>query len=206
MNASVLREDVTRAHLGADLICPIRLLHHQSQAQLTGIVDYNRISLGKPTDVINMDEASIITEEIRKMIGVESKPCVYEIEKGDIKRFAQCIEDPNPLWQDEKYAKRSRYGSIIAPPMFLAALFNWEFVDSVLGAECPMRRMMNASNKVEFFHPIMSGDVISTTGKLLNVHLRDGKLGKSLYLNWQLTYTNQKDQVVATLRQLIIKY
>ena len=65
-----------------------------------------------------MPDGSVITDEIRNTIGREFGPHVYEVEKGAIKKFAEALEDTNPLWQDEKYAAESRYGGIIAPPTF----------------------------------------------------------------------------------------
>ena len=32
-----------------------------------------------------------------------------------ILKFADGIGDPNPLWRNEEYAKKTRYGSIITP-------------------------------------------------------------------------------------------
>ena len=66
-----------------------------------------------------MAEESVISEEMKKMIGVEAEPIVLEVEKGHIRRFAQAVGDPNPLWQDKAYASKARYGNIIAPPTFL---------------------------------------------------------------------------------------
>ena len=37
----------------------------------------------------------------RTLIGRESKPVVHEVEKGAIRRFAEALGDPNPLYQDE---------------------------------------------------------------------------------------------------------
>src|SRR4030043_1127280 len=39
--------------------------------------------------------------------------------KDAIRHFADGIGDPNPLWRSEDYARKTRYGSIIAPPFFL---------------------------------------------------------------------------------------
>ena len=41
-----------------------------------------------------------------------------EVEKGAIKKYADAVDDHNPLYWDDEYAKNSRYGSIIAPPGF----------------------------------------------------------------------------------------
>ncbi len=63
-----------------------------------------------------MAEKSLITDDMRKMVGREAKPFYIEIEKGMIRKLAESIEDPNPLWQDEGYAEKTRYKGIIAPP------------------------------------------------------------------------------------------
>ena len=59
---------------------------------------------------------SIITEEMRKSIGVESEPSIVEVEKEPIRRFAAAMGNPNPLHYDEEYAKKMGYRSIVAPP------------------------------------------------------------------------------------------
>lgn len=41
-----------------------------------------------------------------------------------VKRYAYAIGDPNPLYYDAEYAKRSMHGGIIAPPLFQAAAVN----------------------------------------------------------------------------------
>ena len=65
-----------------------------------------------------MSEESLITDKMRKAIGVESEPLLYDVDKWHIQRFAEAIGDPNPLYQDEAAARKTRYGGIIAPPTF----------------------------------------------------------------------------------------
>ena len=46
--------------------------------------------------------ASFLTEEMRKQaIGQKSAPRSIDIEKGAIIKFAQAIEDDNPVFNDE---------------------------------------------------------------------------------------------------------
>ena len=65
-----------------------------------------------------MAEESLITEEMKKVVGVVQEPIIWEVERGAIKRFAEAVGDPNPLYFDEEYAKGTRYGGIVAPPGF----------------------------------------------------------------------------------------
>ena len=53
-------------------------------------------------------QGSLITEEMRKAIGVESAPVVVDIEKDTIRRVADAIDDQNPLWRDEEFAKKKK--------------------------------------------------------------------------------------------------
>ena len=69
-----------------------------------------------------MVEGSVITDEIRNMIGTDLATEVFEVEKGMILKIAQAVEDPNPLWQDQEYAQKSRYGGIVAPPSIIWAV------------------------------------------------------------------------------------
>jgi len=49
----------------------------------------------------------------------DETPPIPEITKSTIRRFAYGIGDDNPLWIDEEYAKKTKYGSIIAPPIIV---------------------------------------------------------------------------------------
>ena len=79
-----------------------------------------------------MKQESSKPKALKDAVGWESKPQVIEVEKGRIRRFAQAVQDANPLWQDEEYAKNARYGSIIAPPTFLQDQAITEFVDEFM--------------------------------------------------------------------------
>ena len=46
-----------------------------------------------------MSEEPIISDELQSLLNVEFGPEVYEIEKGMVRKFAEAIDDPNPLWQ-----------------------------------------------------------------------------------------------------------
>ena len=46
-----------------------------------------------------------IPQDLKNAIGIESSPLDNDIEKGAIKRFAEAIEDSNPIYTDESYAK-----------------------------------------------------------------------------------------------------
>jgi len=152
-----------------------------------------------------MAEESVITEELRNRVGVEAEPEVFEVEKGYIRRYAQAIGDPNPLWQDEAYARKSRYGSIISPPTFLQDHAIIEFVDELLEIECPLPRLLNGGMEVECYKPMTPGDVITTRAKLADLYEKHGKGGKLMFMVVDATFTNQRGELVAKGRHTFIR-
>ncbi len=150
-----------------------------------------------------MTETSAITEEIRQLLGKEFGPEVYEVDKSMIRKFAEAIEDPNPLYHDEAYARKAGYGTLLAPPTFVTALRMEDFSKQVMEAPCPLPRVLNGGNEIEYFQPIRAGDVISVTGKLANA--REAAGGKMLLLFMEFTYKNQKDELAAKSVLTIIR-
>lgn len=141
-----------------------------------------------------MSEEPVITDELKNLLNVEFGPEVYEIEKGMVKKFAEAIDDPNPLWQK------------IAPPTFPTALILEELYQKVMMAKCPLSRRLNGGSELEYYQTIKIGDVISVTGKLSGLRERTGKIGKMLFLVVELTYQNQRGEVVVKGRNTHIKY
>ena len=48
-----------------------------------------------------------VTDEVRKQIGMQSEARVVEVERGAIRRFAEAIGDPNPLFNNEAAARKT---------------------------------------------------------------------------------------------------
>jgi len=152
-----------------------------------------------------MVEDSLVTEELRSKIGVESEPKVYEIEKGMIRRFVLAIDDPNPLWQDEGFARKSRYGGIIAPPTFVLTI-GFDELQQVLES-IPYGGLLHGSTELECYQPVRAGDTITVTTKITNIRERqDRRMGKMVFVTLDVTYKNQKQELVAKCRQMIIGY
>ena len=150
-------------------------------------------------------EGSVITEEMSNMLGVEVGPVVYEIEKGMIKNFAEAIDDPNPLWQDEAYAKKARYGSIVCPSTFLMVTEIMEQVLWAMSVKCPLKGFLNGGNEFEYYQLIRPGDIISVTGKLVDLQEKAAKAGKMVIMTMERTYTNQHGELVAKGRCIFIR-
>ena len=66
------------------------------------------------------------------------------VTKDLIRNRANAIHDPNPLWRDDKYARQTRWGSIIAPPFFeLVITFQGPINVRVIPPEVGVARTMD---------------------------------------------------------------
>ena len=151
-----------------------------------------------------MDKDSLITEELKGKIGIESEPQVYEIEKGVIRRFARAIDDQNPLWQDEEFAQRSKYGGIIAPPTFIPIVGNEQIQQQ--SALLSTMSILHGGTELECYQSVRPGDTITVTTKLANIRERQGKMGKTVFMTFDIIYKNQRQEAVAKCRQIVISY
>jgi len=155
-----------------------------------------------------MTQGSVITDEMRKAVGVESEPTVVLIEKEPIRRFAEAIGDPNPVYSDEEYAKKLGYRSVIAPPGFHPEYSFPIKRGRVSGPSFrpPFTRNLNGGNEYEFFQPIQAGDVLSITNRLGDIYERDGRMGKMLFTIREVVFRNQKGEMVLIMRHTGISY
>ena len=148
-------------------------------------------------------DESLITDELRNAVGIDSAPLTYEVEKGAVIRFADAIEDPNPVYRDEVAARDSRYGGLIAPPTLLRSMAPGP---ATVEARSPLTRTLDGGSEWEFFYPVRPGDLVTVTVKLASVVQRTGRLGQMIILTRETTYVNQLGQIVAIQRSTSISY
>jgi len=150
----------------------------------------------------------LVTDEIRSWIGRETPPWTLEVSRLDIKRFAVATDDLNPLYMDEERARQSRYGSLIAPPLFYMAPLTDPVPESALRADglpyegkfpippTPLPRLMDGGTEIEFFVPIRAGDTLTGRCKITDIYQKEGRSGPLIFVARETTYTNQKGEVV----------
>jgi acyl dehydratase len=147
---------------------------------------------------------SVITGELRSRIGVEAPPMTIEIEKGMLRRLAEAVEDPNPLWQDEAKARKSRYGGITAPPALLCS--SQMRGPRLTPVETRLMKVLDGGIEIEFYEPIRPNDVITIICKISDLYEKETKLGLMLFQVTESRYVNQLGEAVATQRSTVISY
>lgn len=148
-------------------------------------------------------DAQKAIEALKQLVGTESEPVTYEVERGHVLRFAQAIGDGNPLFTDETQARKTRYGGLIAPPTFLRAFAPKPFRFS---AEGPFTRRLDGGSDWRYFGPLRTGDRITVVQRLNEVVQRAGRMGPMLFVVREIQYTNQFTEIVATQRATLISY
>lgn len=131
-----------------------------------------------------------------------------EADWSTIKKWAIANEDFNALWFDEDYAKQTRWGGLIAPPLYVISCHDgleWPFEFFIWAYE-NLERIPNfvetfeAETDWEFFEPIRPGDRISSEHKLADVYWKQGKRYRLLFIFGETELTNQREQLVARNR------
>lgn len=111
----------------------------------------------------------------RSLIGRESEPVLHDVEKNAIRRFAEALGDPNPLYQDEGAARAAGYGGLVAPPTFpLALTSNERFRHSL---DLGTRSILHGEQQFEYARPIVAGDRITVVTRVADVQEKAGASG-----------------------------
>ena len=151
----------------------------------------------------------MVPDELKQYIGKVDPPHLREVEKGAIRRYADAVGDDNPLYYDEEYAKKTKYGGIIAPPGF----FGWakktisssEGLIGLIGAmiEAGYAGILDGGMAYDFFLPVRVGDTLVGSPKVADIALKEGKT-KMMILRFETSYTNQNGDLVAKSYQTLI--
>jgi hydroxyacyl-ACP dehydratase HTD2-like protein with hotdog domain len=162
-------------------------------------------------------EESLITDEMRAVVGKEAEPLIVEVDKTAIRWFARAVGHTDLVFYDEAYAKSKGHRSIICPPGFLGhAIHTPQNPTNIIGnsvKRTPMppgikvTRLLNGGTEFEYYgEDICAGDVLKSVGKITDLRERTGSLGKMLIMQSESNFFNQKGKLVATERGTGIIY
>jgi acyl dehydratase len=111
----------------------------------------------------------------RSLIGRESEPVLHEVEKGMIRRFADALGDPNPMYQDEAVARAAGYPALVAPPTFAVALTSNERFRHSL--DLGTRSILHGEQQFEYARALVAGDRITVVSRVADVQEKAGASG-----------------------------
>lgn len=157
----------------------------------------------------------------KKYIGNDTGSCTGEpVSARDIRRYALAIDDPNPIYFDERAAKKGKYGGLTAPLAYVI----WAV--GVPGSEKAVKDLgedglasfigvpeipgvwtlgwVRGGDEFEFFKPVRVDDRVTVNGKIVEMKEKDGKSGKLVFVTSEFTYTNQNGDLLARQRVAMI--
>ena len=152
-------------------------------------------------------------QEYRKGIGtvLPYRPS-KEANLDNIRRFGDGVGDYNPLWRDEAHAAESRFGMITAPPPFLYSVTLGVIAGETGAIE--RRRVSTeflpvnyAGAEIDFIRPIWRNDRITAEEQVGETIRKTSKrIGPINFNTGLVTFTNQRQEVVATIKTLMARY
>lgn len=143
-------------------------------------------------------------DEINRCIGTEAQPIEYVIDTGSIKMFADSIMDPDPLYCDERYAKTTKHGGIVAPQTFFGGATGLRGLKagdsrtmSAISVPIPPGwTSMAAGDDFQFSTAVRPGDILTCRERVAEAYEKQGRSGHLIFVTREKTFTNQYGQIV----------
>jgi len=181
---------------------------------------------------------SALTAEVKAVIGATAEKIEaslpWGIEREGLRVFTNAIMDPDPRYWDDEFAKTTKFGAVITPPIYCTYLGrrtrpgsedpvtrafaenpNSDGIGGVRSAESRgglpsvpthLKRILNAGNEIEVRQYPKLGDRIFSQAKYADIKERAGKDGsRMLIVTTETVYTNQNDEVLCILRASSIR-
>ena len=153
---------------------------------------------------------SLIPPEALAMVGQETGRQTGLVYKKEFQRWAAAVNDLNPLYFDEEFAKANGYSDVVMPPLFLSQVMQGVTRLENLrpdgipggrgrGSDIPLRaqRRMAGGEETEYEAPIYPGDLLSSVSRLASLEEKEGRSGPFVLVTRETVYTNQDGVVVA---------
>jgi len=121
--------------------------------------------------------------------------------KDAIKRFVDGIGEPNPLWRDMEYAKKTRFGTIVAPP-------SWVF-SALAGVQLGWSGLagFHIATEMKFHIPVRLNDRLTFDATYLDFTgpKESHFAGKIVIDRFQEKYFNQRGDLIAVSIRKILR-
>ncbi len=157
---------------------------------------------------------ALLNDELKSWIGREvTYTAREELGRASIRYFALAIDDENPLYQDDAYAREAGYPSLIAPPTFAVETCQYAHGrpdgNGYMGHgwDLPIEgcRMIRAGNDYEFIRPVLPSDRISVTWVLEDMVERPRSGGGSqLFVTTVARYFDETEELIAVNRETTV--
>lgn len=133
-----------------------------------------------------------------------------------IELFNAAVENPDPRYWDEAYAKE-KVGGIMVPPAMLMTMgmpafwapeqFKEKQPSGMIDIPLPGDTVINVSTETEFLKPVIVGDQISSQEEVVDISLeKKTRIGIGHFITTASNYYNQRGELVAVNKNTLYRY
>ncbi len=135
-----------------------------------------------------------------KFVGQRSEPVKNLVERGSVRKFAEAIADPNPLYVDEAAAKKSRYGRLLAPPTF-PRTFDYGQIE---GLELPAAGVLHGEFRISYERQLFVGEEVLCRMQLEDSYDKKGRRGVLGFLVFGRTGEAPNGERIFTMNDIVV--
>lgn len=150
------------------------------------------------------------TSDLDRWVGVHLGGASMKdpIHVNDIRRWVQGMQNPNPLYFDEEFARSSRFGRIVAPQSFTICASDSHGAAPSIQGRIEGSHMLFGGDEWWFYGPrVEPGDKITQERMLFDYEIKETKFaGPTVFARGDTTYVNQRGERVAKQRCTSIRY
>lgn len=119
-----------------------------------------------------------------------------------IRNFANGVGDANPLYKDEEYAAKSRYGALVASPGWVASVFPHWVLQGLPGIHAD-----HSASDWRFLKPVYANDRITPKCYFVGFDVKTSRFaGKTVFEYQRFEYWNQREELVSWGYNLLVRY
>jgi acyl dehydratase len=130
-----------------------------------------------------------------RFVGERSETVSNVVEKDAVRKFAEAIGDPNPLYVDEEAAKASRYGRLLAPPTF-PRTFEYGEVE---GMGDPGQGFIHGEHRIRYERPLFVGEEVSCYAEVKDYYEKEGDEGTLGFLISERVGESPEGELIFTM-------
>jgi acyl dehydratase len=136
----------------------------------------------------------------KHLIGSVSEKVKNSIEQGTVRKFAEAIGDENPLFIDEAAGSHSKYKRNLAPPTFPVTLS----YGTIEGLKLPSKGLIHGEQSFHYEKPLLVGDTVYCSSKLVNYRERKGSGGSMGMLTIERLGETEEGDLIFSMKQVVI--
>jgi acyl dehydratase len=143
----------------------------------------------------------------KSMCGKEYEPFTWLVERGKMRELVLAIGDNNPIYLDRQSAKEAGYQDTPASSTYITLPGMWMKVIGRVAKDSNIKlhRMLHGEQNYEYFQEIYAGDVLTGRANIVAVESKSGKAGDIDIVRVQITYTNQRNELVMRVTSILVE-